>query len=282
MGTMGMAWVAGGIAALAAAVALVVRLALLRLAGLKPARRGRRARMTSVIELVARSLPPSAASESAAREAIERSGQAIDPNTLWATRLFSVGAGVVAGSLLAAVWSNPWGWLLVPLLGLVGAMGPTLWLARSGARWRDDIERELPAALDLMGVSVAAGTSFDAAVRIVATRTSGALAESLADVVAAAEFSSMTEALSSFASRAQVEPLSVFVASLEQAQRSGIPVADILRTQAASVRTYRRQSIEEQINMLPTRMIFPQLLIFACILIAILVPTFAQIFSTLF
>ena len=274
MGTMGMAGVVGGIGALAAAVGLVVRLALLRLVGLKPARRRHRARMTSVIELVARSLPPSAASESAAREAIERSGQAIDPNTLWAMRLFSVGAGVVAGSLLAAVWSNPWGWLLVPLLGLVGAMGPTLWLARSGARWRDDIERELPAALDLMGVSVAAGTSFDAAVRI-------ALAESLADVVAAAEFSSMIEALSSFASCAQVEPLSVFVASLEQAQRSGIPVADILRTPAASVRTFRRQSIEEQINKLPTRMIFPQLLIFACILIAILVPTFAQIISTL-
>ena len=233
------------------------------------------------MELVTRSIPASTSSEAAAREAIERSGQRIDPSSLWALRVLGAGAGVVAGTLAASSASSLAAWLLPPALGAIGALAPSAWLVASGRRWRADIERELPGALDLMGVSVAAGTSFEAAVRIVAERTQGALADSLADVVAAAEFSSTTEALGTLAERAQVEPLTMFVASLAQAQRSGIPIADILHSQAASVRTYRRQRIEERVNELPTRMIFPQLLIFASVLIAILVPTFAQIMASL-
>ena len=91
----------------------------------------------------------------------------------------------------------------------------------------------------------------------------------------------MTEALETLADRAQVEPLTVFVASLAQAQRSGIPVAEILHSQATSVRTYRRQRIEEQINRLSTRMLLPQLLIFAAVLVAILVPTISQVIESL-
>lgn len=282
MGDMTSAGIFAGIMAVSVAVGMAVRVAALRLAGLKARRRRRASGAASgLMELVTRSIPASTSSEAAAREAIERSGQRIDPSSLWALRVLGAGAGVVAGTLAASSASSLAAWLLPPALGAIGALAPSAWLVASGRRWRADIERELPGALDLMGVSVAAGTSFEAAVRIVAERTQGALADSLADVVAAAEFSSTTEALGTLAERAQVEPLTMFVASLAQAQRSGIPIADILHSQAASVRTYRRQRIEERVNELPTRMIFPQLLIFASVLIAILVPTFAQIMASL-
>lgn len=266
--------------AVACACGMGAALGCRRLAGLSPKRRRRPARRLSergMVEMVTRALPLSADSEQAARAALERSGVRMDPQELWALRVLLAGVGLAAGAVAAGAAAGPWAWLLTPVLGAVGFVAPQLWLIGAGRRWRDDIERELPNALDLMGVSVAAGTSFEAAVRIVASRTTGALAESLADVVAASEFSSMTEALQTFAAKAQVEPLTIFVASLAQAQRSGIPVADILHSQAASVRTYRRQRIEEQANKLPTKMIFPELLIFAAIVVAIMAPTVAQI-----
>lgn len=271
----------GGVAAVSAAVGMAARYLALRLGGLKPRRRRRAGRGAGIVELVSRSIPASVTSEAAAREAIERSGQRIDPSALWALRVLGVGLGAIVGTLVASSSTSLAAWLLPPALAAAGALAPSAWLVVAGGRWRADIERELPNALDLMGVSVAAGTSFEAAVRIVAERTQGALADSLSDVVAAAEFTSMTEALETLADRAQVEPLTVFVASLAQAQRSGIPVAEILHSQATSVRTYRRQRIEEQINRLSTRMLLPQLLIFAAVLVAILVPTISQVIESL-
>lgn len=268
--------------AVAAACGMGVTLAARRHAGIAPKRRKRRRRHLSesgMVEMVTKALPLSSDSEQAARAALERSGVRMDPQTLWAVRVLLAGVGLAAGGVASSAAGGTWGWLAMPLLAALGFVAPQLWLIPAGRRWRDDIERELPNALDLMGVSVSAGTSFEAAVRIVANRTTGALAESLGDVVAASEFSSMTEALQGFAARAQVEPLTIFVASLAQAQRSGIPIADILHAQATSVRTYRKQRIEEQANKLPTKMIFPELVIFASIVVAIMAPTVAQIMA---
>ena len=271
--------VAQGLVAVAAGLAagLLAYAGARRLGGLSPRRRARRRRGEGITRQIQEAMPLTAGSEAAAREAIERSGMSVTPAELWASRLLLGGAGVLVGATVGGMTASPQGWLLVPALGVAGAVAPQLALLAHGRRWRDEIERELPNALDLLAVSVAAGTSFEAGVRIVATRTEGALADGLADVCAAAEYSSMAEALEAFAKRAQVQPLTIFVASLVQAQRSGIPLADILRSQSESVRTYRRQRLEERINKLPTQLILPEMLIFVATIVAIMAPAVAQI-----
>lgn len=261
--------------ALAVAAGILVQDVTARLGGVRK-RPGRRSHLNfnteRIVSLVTSAMPMSAESERAARDAIERSGQTMTPGQLWASRIILAVAGALFGGYFMTRVSSPLAFLLVPVGGAMGAMMPQVILISGARRWRDDIERDLPNALDLMAIAVAAGTSFDAAIRIVATRTTGPLAEAFEDVVDASQFSSTSDALLRLANKAQVQPLTVFVASLIQAQSTGIPLASILKSQAESVRTYRRQRIEEQINRLPTKMIFPQLIIFAALLLAILVP----------
>ena len=68
----------------------------------------------------------------------------------------------------------------------------------------------------------------------------------------------------------------MFVASLIQAEQSGMALTEVLRSQAESVRTQRRLAIEEKINKLPVRMTFPCVLIFASMIVITLAPAIAQ------
>ena len=58
-------------------------------------------------------------------------------------------------------------------------------------------------------------------------------------------------------------------------------IADILRSQAESIRTTRRLAVEEQINKLPMKMTFPIMLIFLAFLLLIMAPLVASMISTL-
>lgn len=256
-----------------AAAGLLTQLGLARWAGIEPAKRKRRKFDSErFVNMVGDLIPLSQDGEEAARESIDRSGQQMTPQMLWASRVILAAAGFAVGTLAAGQIHASLSFLAIPVCMGLFALLPQLYLMQAGRKWRDSIERDLPNALDLLAIAVAAGTSFDMGIRIVASRTEGPLADAFKDVCEAAQYSSSGEALKRLADRAQVEPLTIFVASLIQAQKSGIPLAEILKSQAASVRTYRRQKLEEQINKLPTKMIIPQLLIFASLLVGILAP----------
>ena len=148
-------------------------------------------------------------------------------------------------------------------------------------RWREDIDRELPNALDLLCIIVTAGGTLDFGVRTVAEKTTGTLADALAEAVEAARFVPMTTALRRLADNADVRSLSVFVTALDQAEESGMAIADLLRRQADSARLARRQAIEERINQVPLKMTFPMALIFMATLLVVLVPAAVQVIAAL-
>lgn len=56
---------------------------------------------------------------------------------------------------------------------MVGYILPEIYLLQKRREWRGDIERELPNALDLMSITMAAGSTFDDAVRTVAENSEG-------------------------------------------------------------------------------------------------------------
>lgn len=237
----------------------------------------------TLLTAISRVAPQSAESREESELALARAGIRMTPSELWSARLVCAAAGLVLSMLATRAAGANWvGTLLACAAGLgVGFLAPQIYLLLARRRWQDDIERQLPAALDLLCLTVMAGATFEAGVRTVSVRTTGTLADALKQVVAASKFSSMTAALGTLADNAGVKTLTVFVASLKQAEDSGMAVADILKSQAESIRATRRLQIEEQINKLPMKMTFPIMLIFVSFMLMILAPLLASMVETL-
>lgn len=191
------------------------------------------------------------------REAIRRSGLKISALMFWASKIICVAVGIMVGILIGTKLSGLATVAAAGLGGMVGYILPELYLLQKRREWRNNIERELPNALDLMSISMAAGSTFDDAVRTVAENSDGSLAEGFRDVLANARFMDITDALKQFADNAGVQPLTIFVASLIQARQTGAQFVEVLENQAQTVRTYRRQKLEEEINKIGTKMLIP-------------------------
>lgn len=191
------------------------------------------------------------------RDAIKRSGLKISALMFWASKIICIAVGIMVGVLIGTKLNGLATVAAGGLGGMVGYILPELYLLQKRREWRNNIERELPNALDLMSISMAAGSTFDDAVRTVAENSEGALAEGFRDVLANARFMDITDALKQFASNAGVRPLTIFVASLIQARQTGAEFVEVLENQAQTVRTYRRQKLEEEINKIGTKMLIP-------------------------
>lgn len=147
---------------------------------------------------------------------------------------------------------------------------------------RKTIENALPDTLDLLSSCVSAGLGFDQGLLHVIKRTEGPLTDELSQ--AQREISMgvpRAEALGRFAKRCDSQPITSFVGAVLQAERLGVPIANILETQAESVRDYHRQKIEEESAKLPIKMLFPLVfLVFPIIIIVLLGPAILQIINS--
>lgn len=146
---------------------------------------------------------------------------------------------------------------------------PDLVLSRRASERQSQIERELPDLLDQMVVSVEAGLGFEAAMSRVAKQNEGALPHELQRVLPDVRFGmSRRDAFTKLLKRTDSSDLKQFVNALTQAERLGMPLADVLRVQADEMRKKRRMRAEETALKIPVKLVFPLLL---CILPALFV-----------
>jgi tight adherence protein C len=150
-----------------------------------------------------------------------------------------------------------------------GFMVPNLLIYNLGLKRQEKMQKELPDAMDMMTVCMEAGLGFDAALARVARNTKGALANEFARSLQEMQFGmSRTEALKALAARTTVPELRTLVSALVQAALLGIPVAAVMREQAADMRLKRRQRAEEKAQKVTVKILFP--LIF-CLLPALFI-----------
>ena len=166
---------------------------------------------------------------------------------------------------------------------LLGYFGPNIGLYQVGSKRTQQMARDLPDALDLLTISVESGMAFDSAVSQVARNTTGPLAEEFFRLLQEMQIGlSRSDAIRAMGERSDIPELRNFASSMVQAERLGIPVANVLRIQAGEMRTKRSQRAEEMAQKVPVKILFP--LIF-CILpvlfIIILGPAVISIFSSL-
>lgn len=168
---------------------------------------------------------------------------------------------------------------LVPLFSVAGFFIPNALLYSKGVRRQEQIQKELPDVLDLMSVSMRAGLSFDGAMSKVTAASDGALAAEFGRLLQELRLGrARTSVLRDMLKRTNVDDLHYVVQALIQASDLGIPVAEVLTSQGAEMRTRRKQRAEERAQKVTVKIIFPTLFcIFPVIMIAVIVPALIRI-----
>jgi tight adherence protein C len=170
------------------------------------------------------------------------------------------------------------------VITLLGYFLPDLLVYNKGIKRQEAIQLELPNTLDQMLISVEAGLGFEAAMARAGQYGEGPLAQELTRTLQDMQVGRpRQEAYQAMADRSSVAELRSFVRAVVQADKYGIGLAKVLRTQAKQSRVKRRQRAEEKAMKLPVKVLFPLLLfIFPVLFIVLLGPAVINIMDTLF
>lgn len=185
--------------------------------------------------------------------------------------------GGIGETFLPVVWVAPWFLMLVA--------GATPWLiVRSARRTRiQQVEQDLPLALELLSTLSEAGLGFDAALtRILRTRLGGRPLAMEFQMFQADLLSGRPriESLRRLSSRLDMPSVSVVISALVQTEQLGMGIARVLRQQADDMRGRRRQKAIAFANSLTTKRVIPLVICFLPgLFIWTLGPTFVQLFK---
>jgi tight adherence protein C len=186
----------------------------------------------------------------------------------------------VAALFLTLVLCLAIGLGFVPTLGVVviaslaGYLAPNFYLYQRAYDRTEQLQRELPDAIDLLTISVESGLGFDAATAQVARNTTGPLSGEFARMLQEMQIGkSRGDALRGLAERTQVPEVRSFVSAMVQADAFGIPVGQVLRVQSSEIRVKRRQWAEEVAQKVPVKILIPMIFcILPCLFLVVLGP----------
>ncbi len=233
--------------------------------------------LTTVVEQLEKVMPKSKAEVSIVQQRLIRAGYRNES----AVKLF-YGVKVVLPLALCAVLLitgiGHYSPLFLYMLALVlGFLGPDFWLGNRISARQARIRRGLPDVLDLLIICIEAGLSLDQGVQRTAqelTQTQPDLSDELNVVVLEqAAGRPRGDAWRNFAERTDVDSVRNLVSVLVQSEKFGTSIARTLRIHSDTLRTQRRQKVEEQAAKTTVKLVFPLVLfIFPSIFLVTLGP----------
>jgi tight adherence protein C len=238
----------------------------------------------SIVGKLARRISPPGYAESVQRRlTIAGSDRRADYDLFLAFRLATltlipVGFVLVETTSLAKFYKLL-AFLLVTVLLL---LGPEASLNRKAEARQNRIQRELPSLVDLLMISVEAGLGFDQALTRAVISLPGALSEEFGRFLGEVRMGGeRTESLEAIDARTDVPELRSFLMALIQAERFGVSIGSILRSQAADIRVGQRQHIEELAQKAPVKMLFPLVFcVLPALFIVVIGPAGIEIYNT--
>ncbi len=120
--------------------------------------------------VVSRLAPISRSVMDSTRDSLDRAGLTLQPATFWAFRVASAAGFTAAGLIASILIGGSKGLGIFAAMVLMGLAVPQLWLLSERAKWRDELDRQLPDALDLLAICMSAGSSIDFALHTVGSR----------------------------------------------------------------------------------------------------------------
>jgi tight adherence protein C len=173
------------------------------------------------------------------------------------------------------------------VLGALGYVAPSFYVAHLTKVRRRAIRNGLPDALDLLTVCVEAGSGLDQAI----AKASDELMISHPDLAGELAFVTTEiragkprlQAFKNFAERTGVDDVRSLVSMLVQTDRFGTGIADALRVHADTSRTKRRQLAEERAGKVGVKLVFPlALCLFPALYIVCFGPVVVKIYRAFF
>ena len=169
------------------------------------------------------------------------------------------------------------------VLALCGWVLPLAYIDYTRRKRLETIEYDLPDLIDLLVVTIEAGLSFTASLRMAADRLSGPLAQEVRLTLQEQSMGlTLTESLHHLLQRAETPGVRSFVRAMTQGEQLGVSTGQILRTLADEMRKRRKAAAEERAQKAPIKMLFPLLIfIFPAMFVIILLPAILRISDAL-
>jgi tight adherence protein C len=205
------------------------------------------------------------------------------PTAFLAVKGAAVAGGLLLGVLVGVAGGGTIGLGVALVFTGLAFVVPDRVVAARARKWREEIQKALPGALELLAVSIEAGLAFDAAVAELTEHLEGPLVEELRLMLSEMRIGrSRQDALRSLADRVEAPELTAFVRAVVQAEQLGASMSHILSVQAEDSRARRQAAAEEKAMKAPVKMLFPTVLfIFPSMFLVILGPAllnFAKLF----
>lgn len=164
--------------------------------------------------------------------------------------------------------------LVVPVMGIVG-VGVPLWVLRGSAHQRTGrISKQLPYTLDLIALTMKAGSSFTEAVKtLIHDNPTDDLNQELRIMLSEIGFGMpRAAALTNLAERIPLESLRSVVSAVVQVERLGTPLSAILKQQSDMLRMHRGVRAEKLSASASLRILVPSMLILLAVIIIVFAP----------
>ncbi|MCS6858478.1 MAG: type II secretion system F family protein [Sandaracinaceae bacterium] len=166
--------------------------------------------------------------------------------------------------------------ILFTVFGAIGAAMPYFQITGVRDERFKQVNRGLPAAIDLVSLCMGAGLDFPGSIRQLVDKSPDkrdALVEEFSWILQELELGkTRRQALENFADRVPTEAVRDFVGAVVQAEEKGNPLAEVLRIQANMLRMRRSVRAEEQAAKAAVMLMGPLMLIFGAIMICLLGP----------
>ena len=200
------------------------------------------------------------------------------PGGLNVERYAELKAAVLALALALAVFFLLLGsWPSSVCMLLLGWIGVDIWLRRTGRHRQERLERDLPDFIEILSITVRAGTGYRAALDRVSTSLAGPPAEEIRLTLRQMDLgATRREAFQALRERNDSRTLDNFVSAQLQAEELGVPLADSLaniasdtRRAAAQAARRRAQRATPRVSLIAISVLVPAtiLLIIAALLI---------------
>jgi tight adherence protein C len=199
----------------------------------------------------------------------------LTPEDFAAVRIVAAAVMAAVGLGLGLLLANVVYLIIALCVGAVlGFYLPVLWLKQKVDARRNDIQRGLPDAMDLLVIAVDAGLGFDAALARVTDKYKNALSDEFAKVLREVSLGRpRLEAMDEMGRSSGVEDLHNFIQAIIQSEQFGTGIGKILRIQADEMRRKRRQRAQEKAAQATLKMMLPMVgCIFPTLWIVLLGP----------
>jgi len=164
--------------------------------------------------------------------------------------------------------------LSVPVLSVIGFMIPIFVLSGAALKRTQRIGKQLPYTLDLIALVMAAGSGFTEAIEtLIRDNPEDDLNQELQFSLSEINYgATRAQALRNLADRIPLESLRSVVGAVNQAEKLGTPLSEILGLQAKMLRMHRGVRAEKLSASASLKILIPSMLILVAVVLVIAAP----------